>query len=91
MALISYLRIYVGPHDSAASFEAVNEQDWPLRQADMPDPGFVGLRSDSPGKTVLDGGIGPGYKNMHILQPFLSLLFQPSAFHCGSHIGRPVA
>ncbi len=47
--------------DPTDGFEAVDEWDWPLKQAEMPDPGFRGLRADSPGKTVLDGGIGAGY------------------------------
>ncbi len=48
-----------------SSFEAVDEPSWPIRQADMPDPGFRGLRADSPGVTVLDGGIGAG--NAHFV------------------------
>ncbi len=50
----------LGPYQAVTSFEAVNEENWPQRQADMPDPGFQGLRADSPGATFLDGGIGAG-------------------------------
>ena len=41
-------------------FEAIDTDNWPVPQSEMPDPGFQGLRADSPGSTVLDGAIGAG-------------------------------
>ena len=44
-----------------AGFEMIEETNWAVRAADLPRHGFKGLRADSPGSTVLDGGIGNGY------------------------------
>ena len=43
-----------------AGFEMIDEPNWPERAVDLIRHGFKGLRADSPGRTVLDGGIGNG-------------------------------
>ncbi len=43
-----------------SGFVAVKGHLWPVRQSEMALSGFTGLRADSLGFTVLDGGAGAG-------------------------------